>query len=147
MQDYLRVISTQKINLITSEATQSVVASDNIPSIQFTGCSTTASSVSHSTIPYYTAIGVPTHGVIIIPPGTDGSSDSGLSSGTKIGITVGILGAALLVILGTMALLMRRWKQKQQLSTGSKPSKYVDGKWINEDRNSAELREISQSQA
>lgn len=60
---------------------------------------------------------------------------------------MGILGAALLVILGTMALLMRRWKQKQQLSTGSKPSKYVDGKWINEDRNSAELREISQSQA
>lgn len=108
--------------------------------------------VATATIPYdpytyYSAKGVPTHGINTTPLGDNISS--GMSSGTKIGITVGVLAAALLAVLAAMALLYRRRRNNESNNSSprSKARRYADGRWLNEDRNSAELKEIQQTQA
>lgn len=124
-----------KLNFVASKSATSSIASDFIQDIYFSDCSTTPSSAYPSS-----TSDSPTQG-------DDINSNSGLTSGTKIGITVGVLGAALLIVIAAIALLLRRRSLKQQSSTSSKSSRYINGKWINDDRNSAELKEISKSQA
>ena len=66
--------------------------------------------------------------------------DEGLSPSAKIGITVGVLFAALLATIAAMVFVLRRRNQTQQRS--QRQATYAE-RWIaDEDRNGAELKEV-----
>ncbi|UZJ56275.1 hypothetical protein CBS101457_005595 [Exobasidium rhododendri] len=129
----------------TSAVASASLSPSYLSSIASASAASTASSSITSINPnsYYPGIGIPTHGVF--PEGSQDTA-SGLSSGSKIGITIGVLAAALVATVLAMALVYRRWKQKQagNTSRGSKAARFANGRWVTEeDRNSAELKEVN----
>lgn len=141
--------------MITSVSTNNSIASMSMRDVEFKGCyaantgtptgaaSVASATVNPSALSYYSAIGLPTHGITAGNNQSQSSSSSGLSSGAKIGITVAVLALALLAVLSAMLFVYRRWQRKQEGVEG-KARRYVNGRWINEeDRNSAELKQIS----
>lgn len=84
--------------------------------------------------------GRPTRIVSLSPGIPLRDDDEGLSSSAKIGITVGVLFAALLATVAAMVFVLRRRNQTQQRS--QRQATYAE-RWIaDEDRNGAELKEV-----